>query len=413
MPKKILMVILDGAADPDRSVLAAAHKPFLDDITEHGVAGLVENKLENNPDSGISHWALFGYSPKDYPGRGLFDAIGIGVKPQPGYVYFRANFANVKELPAMSRALTPMGSKTKFLLQPLSIVDRRAGRDTTGFDEFAKLLTKINIDGVNCDFYHSVGHRAVLVLRESKGLSSEVSDTDPQVNNVELELSKPLKRTSAAIRTSSVINKFSTEAYKILKNHPINKNRNVPANFVLLRSAAQLQKFKSFKETQGLKAAVVGASPVVLGIAKELGMDVIVPKGATADTNTNLANKARAAWRALRDHDMVIVSILGTDVAAHDKNYELRRDFIEKIDRDVFKFFLTHIDWSDTVIAVTSDHCTSMLTGRHMSGKFPFTIFTKGIKPNKVQKYDEKSCAAPLGVVRNIEDFMEEIMRWT
>lgn len=413
MPKKILMVILDGAADPDRSVLAAAHKPFLDDIAEHGVAGLIENKIEAHPDSGNSHWALFGYPLREYPGRGLFDAIGIGLKPQPGYVYFRANFANVRELPRMSRELAPTVTKTKYLMPPLSIVDRRAGRDTTGFNDFTKELTKINIDGVNCDFYHSVGHRAVLVLRESKGLSSDVTDTDPQVSNVELELCKPLKRSSDAVRTASVINKFSAEAYRILKDHPINKKRKITANFVLLRGAAQLQKFKSFKDKHGLNACVVGASPVVIGMATALGMDTIIPKGATADTDTNLANKARAAWKALKTHDMVIVSILGTDVAAHDKKFELRRDFIEKIDREVFKFFATHIDWSDTVIAVTSDHCTSMLTGRHVAGLFPFAIFTKGIKPNKAQKYDEKSCAGPLGVVRSIQDFMEEVMRWT
>ncbi|MBU5557479.1 MAG: hypothetical protein QW751_00130 [Candidatus Aenigmatarchaeota archaeon] len=413
MPKKILLVILDGAADPDRSALAAAHKPFLDNITEKGVAGLIENKIAPHPDSGDSHWVLFGYPLRDYPGRGLFDAYGIGIKPQPGYVYLRANFATVRELPGPTGELTPAITKTKRLMPHLMIIDRRAGRDTTGFDEFSKKLTKINVDGVNCDFYHSVGHRAVLVLRESRGLSSAVTDSDPQVSNVEFEPIRPLNRSSEAVRTATALNRFSAEAYNILKNHPINKKRKVPANFVLLRGAAQLRKFKSFEDVHGLKACLVGASPVVVGMAKLLGMDTIVPKGATADCNTNLTNKAKAALRALKDHDMVIVSILGADVAAHDRNFEQRRDFIERIDREVFKYLVSRIDWSDTVIVITSDHCTSMLTGRHVAGNFPFAIYTHGIKPNKVQKYDEESCKAPLGYVRKIEDFMEEVMRWT
>jgi 2,3-bisphosphoglycerate-independent phosphoglycerate mutase len=413
MPKKILLVILDGAADPDRSALAEANKPFLDNITEKGVAGLVENKIEQNPDSGNSHWVLFGYDVKDYPGRGIFDAYGIGIIPHPGYVYLRANFATVRELSHKTGMPGPIEKKTKHLLPSLFITDRRAGRDTTGFDDFAKKLTKINVDSVNFDFYHSVGHRAVLVLRESRGLSSAVTDSDPQVSNVEFEPVRPLNRSSEAVHTATALNKFTAEAYRILKDHPANKRRKVPANFVLLRGAAQLRKFKSFKEMHGLKAVVVGASPVVIGMAKALGMDTIIPKGATADTHTNLPNKAKAALRALRDHDMVILSILGTDVAAHDKNFELRREFVERIDREVFKWLVSRIDWSDTVIAVTSDHCTSMLTGRHVAGQFPFAIYTAGIKPNKVHKYDEESCKAPLGPVRNIEDFMEEVMQWT
>ncbi len=411
MPKKIILVILDGAADPDKSVLAVAHKPYLDNIAERGVAGLVENKLDDHPDSGVSHWALLGYSERDYPGRGLFDAYGIGLKPQPGNVYLRANFANVREMPPPSEELTT--AKTKRMLPHLMIIDRRAGRDTTGYEDFAKKLSKLNIDGVNIDFIHSVSHRAVLVLRESKGLSSTVTDSDPQTNNIEVPIIKPLNRTSEAVRTATVLNKFSAQAYKILKDHPTNKKRKVPANFVLLRGAAQMRKFKSFAEMYGLKGAVVGASPAAIGIGAALGMDMIIPKGATADLNTNLTNKAKAALRALRDHNFVLVSILGADVAAHDRNFDLRRDFIERIDRDFFRHILSRIDWDDTVMAVTSDHLTSIVSGRHEPGKFPFAIYTKGIKSNKVQKYDEESCRSPLGPVRRIGDFMEEVMQWT
>jgi 2,3-bisphosphoglycerate-independent phosphoglycerate mutase len=410
MPKKIIVVILDGAADPERSVLAVAHKPYLDNIAERGVAGLIENDLDEHPDSGISHWVLLGYSEKEYPGRGLFDAYGIGLKPQPGYVYLRANFADVRELPLPPGELAT--EKTKRLLPHLMIIDRRAGRDTTGYDEFAKRLSKLDIDGVKCDFQHSVGHRAVLVLRD-KGLSSAVSDSDPQMDNIEVPTIKPLNHTSEAVHTATVLNKFSANAYRILKNHPINKKRKVPANFLLLRGAAQLRKFKSFKEMHGMKGAIVGASPAAMGIGAALGMDVIVPKGATADPKTNLVNKAKAAVRALKDHGFVLVSILGADVAAHDRNFDLRRDFIEHIDREFFRYIVSRIDWGDTVMAVTSDHLTSIASGRHEKGSFPFAIYTKGIKPNKVQKYDEESCRTSLSPKLTIDEFMEEVTQYT
>jgi 2,3-bisphosphoglycerate-independent phosphoglycerate mutase len=416
MPKKVLLIVLDGIADPDCSVLATAHKPVLDQIARKGVAGLVSNHLERHPDSGTSTWVLFGYALSDYPGRGIFDALGAGITPQPDHVCLRADFATVKpsvKSVELARTIPGPVPKTRPLLPELLIVDRRAGRDTTGLDEFAKLLTGLYIDGVNIDFWHTVGHRGVLILRDNKLLSSAVSDGDPQETGVLVPEIKPLSRRSAAVRTATILNRFCAEAYKLLSNHPINKRRKIPANFILLRGASKLRPIRAFKYLHGLRGAVIAGSPVVNGMGKFLGMDVIKVKGATADTRTNLPGKRKAALAALETHDFVILHILGLDVAAHDKNYELRKDFLERIDLEILRPISEKLDFGKVVLAVASDHCTSGKTGRHIEGEFPFAIFTAGIKPNKVQKFDEASCKAPLGPLIHLRDFVEEVLKFT
>jgi 2,3-bisphosphoglycerate-independent phosphoglycerate mutase len=61
-------------------------------------------------------------------------------------------------------------------------------------------------------------------------------------------------------------------------------------------------------------------------------------------------------------------------------------------------------------VAVTSDHVTSVKDGEHKAGFVPFVIYTRGIEPNQVMKYDEKSCK--LGPVTHTEEFMEELFKF-
>jgi 2,3-bisphosphoglycerate-independent phosphoglycerate mutase len=78
--KKILFVLLDGAADIPRdgykTSYQSAHKPNLDKLAKNGVSGLIDNNLGDHPDSGHSLFSLFGYTMSEYPGRGYLDALG-------------------------------------------------------------------------------------------------------------------------------------------------------------------------------------------------------------------------------------------------------------------------------------------------------------------------------------------------
>lgn len=403
MHKKVLFVILDGISDNiEKTPLMMASKPNLDMLTKNGFAGLIENREGKHPDSGISNFVLLGYPKEEYPGRGYLEALGMNLKITPGSVYVRANFATVKEV-------VEDKFKTGNYEPRLIVTDRRAGRDASGLFEMSKTIKEFFLDGVRIDFYKSLGHRGVAVLN-SVDVCGDVTDSDPGIEGKEVLDVRPLRDENDAFKTAAALNKFSKEVYKILKNHPSNKYRKVPANYILLRGASCYQYVKSFKDRFGLNGACVAASPVIKGIARAMEIYVEDVSGATADLKTDLKAKVLKALDLLNKYDFVILHILGCDITSHDKNPRLGSMFIEKIDREAFKRILEYTDFDKTLLVVCSDHPTSSKTGEHTQGFMPFLFYTNGIESNKIEKLDEKSCKE--GKIVNIEDFMEEVLEF-
>jgi len=81
------------------------------------------------------------------------------------------------------------------------------------------------------------------------------------------------------------------------------------------------------------------------------------------------------------------------------------------VDREVFGKILEYVDFGKVLLVVTPDHITSSKTGEHTAGFIPFMIYTKGIEPNHIQKFDEKSCKQG-PVIYPMEEFMEEVFKY-
>ncbi len=402
--KKVIVVIMDGLPDgpAGKDSLKEAEKYSLNFLAQNGFCGIVTNNLDEHPDSGISHFALFGYDRSEYPGRGFLEALGISLKPMPETVYLRANFGTVKE--EQRKDIVPENPKT--LLPPrLVVLDRRCGRDYSGIIEMTESIREINIDGVKVRFHKSLGHRGVVTI-SAVGVSPAVTNSDPGFVGKDVMEITPL--VPEAEMTASTLNKWQYETYRILSRHPQNRYRKIPANFILLRGASKYSIVKGFREKHGLRGAVIAASPVIKGLGRALEMDVVEVSGANGTTNTNLRDKTLAALEAVKTHDIVILHIKGTDVAAHDKSYFAKRSFIERVDREVFRRLLEYIDINNTVIAVTSDHPTSPVDGEHYGGDMPYLIFGKNIKSNGVDRFDIQSCN--LGSKITIDEFMERLI---
>ena len=127
---KALMIIADGLAGrptdyKGKTCLEAANTPNIDELARRGLTGLLDPiKPGVRPGSDTSHLSIFGYDPeKVYTGRGVFEALGIGMDVKEGDVGFRTNFATVNE---------------NFVLQ-----DRRAGRILSGQKELEKALQSL------------------------------------------------------------------------------------------------------------------------------------------------------------------------------------------------------------------------------------------------------------------------------
>jgi len=383
---KLVLLVGDGMGDRlvpslgNKTPLEVANTPNLDEMARRGRVGLMDVIAPGiPPGSDTAHLALFGLDPFEwYEGRGPFEALGVGAELDQGDVALRGNFATVKE------------ENGKLI-----VVDRRAGRKVPEAEELVKTLNeKLNkVRDVEVRFYHATEHRLAVVLH-GPGLSDEVTDTDPHEVGKPVALSKPLKDTPEAKKTAEILNEITLKSYEILKDHPANLERTKrglpPANIVLLRGAGMMRKrLPKLQELFGIRAAAVGATALVLGVAKAVGMDIYIPKGATGGIDTDYKAKAREAVKLLEDYDMVFVHLKGTDAASHDGLVEEKVRMIEALDY-IAGYIMDYYD-GEAVFAVTPDHATPLTVKEHTGDPVPVLLYAPTQIPDDVGEYNERS----------------------
>jgi 2,3-bisphosphoglycerate-independent phosphoglycerate mutase len=393
---KVLLIVADGMADRPikelgwKTPLEVAHKPSMNRMADMGVCGIMDPISPGVPaGSDTATLSLLGYDPlKCYSGRGALEALGSGLKIEKGDVCFRCNFATVDE--------------------SLTVLDRRAGRianeDASRLAESLKAV-KLSNQSVKFLFQNTVQHRAVLVLR-GPNLSTAVSDSDPEkVGEKVLEI-KPLNGSSEAHFTAEILNELLQKFSKVLKEHKVNMDRVKrglpPANMILCRGAGKIPEIKPLQEIYHIKAACIAATSLIRGVCKTAGMQLLDVKGATGTPQTDYLAKARAAVQALKENNFVLLHVKATDVASHDGNPKQKTEIIEKID-SMLSYILDNLNLDETYVALTADHTTSCVTGKHEGDPVPVAIMGPYVRRDDVKEFGERSCAkGGLGRIRSI-----------
>ncbi|HKW42672.1 MAG TPA: 2,3-bisphosphoglycerate-independent phosphoglycerate mutase [Thermoplasmata archaeon] len=389
--RKILLVIFDGLGDRPltelghKTPLEATPKPNLDWFAANGINGLVDPIAPGIvAGSDTSHLALFGYDPHDvYTGRGPFEAAGVGIDLLPGDIAFRGNFASVDS--------------------ELKLTDRRAGRIREGTEELAKAVDGMKIGRIKVTVRAGTEHRVAVVFR-GRALSPKVTDTDPHEIGETILEAKPLE--SAAKPTAKAVNAFTKQAYKLLKDHSVNRARiarhEPPANAIVLRGAGVYPEIVPITERLHLKAAGIAGVALIRGMFRTVGMDVIDVPGATGGLDTDMTAKADAALDALQTYDLVVLHVKAPDLCGHDGKASEKIRVIERMDA-----MMGHLKGrlgSEVVVAITADHSTPVALKDHSGDPVPLTIFGEGVRVDGVLNFDERSVAAgALGTVRGLD----------
>lgn len=361
---KALMLVCDGIADrPVRELkgktpLEVARKQNMDALASRGITGILDPIAPGiRVGSDTTHLALLGYNPYEvYTGRGPFEAAGVGLKLRQGDIAFRCNFATVDE--------------------NLVVLDRRAGRISKGTDKLARAINKIKIPGAEIIFKESVAHRGVLILRGKK-LSHKVSDSDPHVAGEKVRKVKALDESPEARRTASILNAFSEDVHKVLRE------QNGNANMLLLRGCGAAPKLKSFREKYGISGACMATTGIIKGIARLAGMDVVEAK-------QDYSARIKQGLKILKNYDFLLINIKEPDEASHDHDARRKVQLIEEIDR-ALKPLLQFS--KENYVLLLSDHTTSLSYGDHTGDSVPVVLCGPEVRADDVKKFDERSTA--------------------
>lgn len=392
---RFALIILDGLGDlphPDtgnRSPVEAAQTPNLDLLAARGQSGevvLIGPGIAPESDAGVL--ALLGYDPvTDSPGRGVLEALGIGVPLEPGDVAFRMNFA------------TQDGSG--------AILDSRVGRSLSTHEasELARSITGRDLlaeQGIQAEIRPTVGHRGVLWLHPRTGgpLSPHVSNSDPFYDRQggmghARKADQPTPKRVEALepgpgpaRTAAAVNRFLDQVPPILAGSTVNARRAMGgkpmANAILLRHGGRLPDPPPvpFAAKYGLEGAAITEMPVERGIAHLLGLEdrYVGPMG--ADRDAALQRRARLTREMLERHPFVYVHLKGPDEPGHDGRATEKKEIIEALDRSFFAPFLAGLDWSSTRVAVTADHATPCILKSHSDDPVPLVLAGQGVAPD-------------------------------
>jgi 2,3-bisphosphoglycerate-independent phosphoglycerate mutase len=396
---RLLYVCLDGLGDDpvpalgNRTPLEAADTPNLDRLAQRGRTGTVVTVGEGiAPESDIAVFAILGYDPRgEHPGRGVVEAVGVGMPFADGDLAYRVNFATA-DWP--------------------EIIDRRVGRDLSS-DEAHALAAEVNeklrLPNATFELRATVEHRGALVIRSTEGpLSAEVSNTDPAYRKegslgVALETfepvvatCEPLEDTEPARRAAELTNAFVEGSAKILDASEVNAARRaagkMPGNVILTRDGGDHRpELQPIKDRFGPAWGCFVEMPVERGIAVLLGMAPVDAPRLAAEGD--YVRWAELAADALEGFDALYVHIKGPDVPAHDGRAEDKRDVISLIDRAFFGEVLPRLDLQHTVVAVTADHSTSCVRKAHTAEPVPLVVAGAGVQPDGSEAFGERAAA--------------------
>ena len=359
---KLALVVLDGLGDVATreqgyvTPLEAAATPNLDALAKDSAQGRMFPLGPGiTPGSGPGHLGLFGYDPLEYQvGRGVIEALGLGMELLPGDVCARANFATLD---------------TKGV-----VTDRRAGRIPTETCEklCAMLAAKVKEIG-DTEILIKAGkeHRFVVVFR-GKGLEGPLTDADPNREGFAIPTVKPRDPKNAGQnKMAKLIGDFYKLALPIIANEK-------PANGFLMRGIAHQPHLPLFEDRYKLKPAALAVYPMYKGLAQLVGMKKIEgPRTIKEQFERYLAE--------YDNFDFFFIHYKYPDKYGEDGNFPAKRKAIEEFDEALPILLRKKPD----VLAITGDHSTPCVIKGHSWHPQPVLLHSPYSGCDKLERFTE------------------------
>jgi 2,3-bisphosphoglycerate-independent phosphoglycerate mutase len=346
--------------------LEAACTPNLDALSKDSAQGrMIPLAPGLTPGSGPGHLGLFGYDPLEVQvGRGVIEALGLGMELKPGDVCARANFAT----------LDPKGIVT----------DRRAGRIPTETCEklCAMLSAKVKkIGDTEVIITPGKEHRFVVVFR-GKGLQGPLTDADPNREGLPIPTVKPRDPKSAGQKkVAKLIADFYKAALPVIAQQK-------PANGFLMRGIAHQPHIPLFEDRYRLKPAALAVYPMYKGLAQLVGMKKI-------EGPQTIKEQFERYLAEYNNFDFFFIHYKYTDKYGEDGNFAAKKKAIEEFDAALPILLRNKPD----VLAITGDHSTPVAMHGHSWHPQPVLLHSVNSGSDKLERFTETGAnAGSLGV---------------
>ncbi len=359
--KKIVLLVMDGLGGlpyKGKTALEAARTKNLDKLASKNDCGLLDPVFPGiTPGSGPAHLALFGYDPVKYQiGRGILEALGVGVEVKKGDLTARGNFC---------------------IVEKGVVKDRRAGRIATEVNQ--KIIKHLNkeiseVEGVKVSFTSGKEHRFVVRLRGGD-ICGEVTDTDPQKVGEKILKSVSTSDSGPAKKTAGIINKLTEEIQNALEDF------GEKPNAAVLRGISGYPDLPQFQEIYKLKAKSIADYPMYRGLTQLIGMDV-------DRTPTSVEEEFEVFKKSYKNYDYFYIHIKKVDSYGEDGNFDEKVKRIEETDSYIPEIMKLAPD----VLAVTGDHSTPATYKSHSWHPVPLLIVSKWTRISGVSGFSESEC---------------------
>jgi 2,3-bisphosphoglycerate-independent phosphoglycerate mutase len=360
---KMVLVVLDGLGDiatmaqQEVTPLEAAATPNLDGLVAGGCAQgrMIPVAPGITPGSGPGHLGLFGYDPLEFAvGRGVIEALGLGIDLKAGDVCARANFCTLD---------------AKGIVK-----DRRAGRiPTETCEDLCALLSKRikKIGDTQVLIKAGKEHRFVVIFR-GKGLEGPLTDSDPNREGLAIATARPTDAKSLKQKKAAkLVADFYQAALPLLA-------KKKPANGFLMRGIAHQPAIPAFAERYGLKAAAIAVYPMYKGLAQLVGMAKIEgPQTIREQCERYVAEYDR--------YDYFFIHYKYTDKAGEDGNFEAKKKAIEDFDAALPILLGKKPD----VLVITGDHSTPCALKGHSWHPQPVLLHSAYSGSDKLERFSE------------------------
>jgi len=369
---KLALVVLDGLGDLATkeqnylTPLEAAVTPNLDALSEDSAQGrMIPVAPGITPGSGPGHLGLFGYDPLEFQvGRGVIEALGLGLELKPGDVCARANFATLDR---------------KGI-----VTDRRAGRIPTETCEklCARLSAKVKkIGDTQVIIRAGKEHRFVVVFR-GKGLAGPLTDADPNREGFAVPTVQPRDPKNAKQKKmAKLIAEFYRKALPIIAQEK-------PANGFLMRGIAHQPEIPLFEQRYRLKPACLAVYPMYKGLAQLVGMRKI-------EGPQTMAEQFERYLTEYGNYDFFFIHYKYTDKAGEDGSFAAKKKAIEDFDAALPILLKKKPD----VLAITGDHSTPCALKGHSWHPQPVLLHSAFSGADKLARFTETGAnSGSLGV---------------